>query len=105
MLGSGGHDLGVSWLLSPSPAEAPLGGGAGAGDISLAPVKAPLGLRNRDEELCPLIECSNMPHSSRDRKRCQPGIRRRYFHDPSSARPGKPRVFGFRGEYGCKAET
>ena len=42
---------------------------------------------------------------SRDRKRCQPGIRRRYFHDPSSARPGKPRVFGFRGEYGCKAET
>ena len=26
---------------------------------------------------------------SRDRKRCQPGIRRRYFHDPSSARPRK----------------
>uniref|UniRef100_A0AAZ3P9Q6 Uncharacterized protein n=1 Tax=Oncorhynchus tshawytscha TaxID=74940 RepID=A0AAZ3P9Q6_ONCTS len=39
---------------------------------------------------------------SSDHKRCQLAIRRRYSHDP----PGSVRetkVFGFRGEYGCKA--
>ena len=32
-------------------------------------------------------------------QRYQPGIRRRYFHYSSKTLPG------FRGEYGCKAET
>eukprot|EP00399_MALV-I-05_sp_L67-4_P000289 gene290-biopygen122 len=41
---------------------------------------------------------------SSDHKRCRPAMRRRYSHDP----PGsfrETKVFGFRGEYGCKAET